>query len=386
MAPIDLQNWDDLSEEEKAQIKEELRISRELRSQQSNRVPYLPSFSGDSGITFDHYLSAIKSVEVSNTDTSVILAIRKSVTGTAAKVVSALDFLTSKKDVLETLTNSFGILTDESNAWERFYAANQKSGETLIEWHTRVHMLYKATNVRNPDDMVLKSKLFNGLRDQNLKDSVLWKFEDDSASEQALFKLLRKISERKSGKLAITSATHDLEQQVEALKSQIAALSTKDESKEAKPKVDKFKNFNNKDKKNRNRTWKESNNMSWRDKDSYSKQKSSSSSRRNNYQYRQRSSSRERYYDRRSSKYDYHKSHKRDNRSPHRRNHESHYSRDRRSYSRSASRNEDHRDRHYRRAHHRSPKRYHESPRRRSPKRRYSPSPENKKTRDDNLN
>ena len=219
-------NWSELTDAELTQLKEELRISRELRQGHgSQRLPYLPSFSGDSGITFSHYQSAIQSIESTNSDQAVVQAIRKSVSGTAAIVVSSQDFSVSKADLIRELKRNFAPVTDTSAAWEKFYSATQSHKETIIDWRTRVQLLHKATGGTDP--AALKSKLFCGLNDQRLKDLISWKFEDSNSTEADLFELIRKTTERsKSGRVSTitTGSTAQLEKQVEELTRKVACL------------------------------------------------------------------------------------------------------------------------------------------------------------------
>ena len=51
--------------DEYTQVKEELRLSRNILQNQNTgqRIPYLPTFSGDGGIALEHYISAIEAVK-----------------------------------------------------------------------------------------------------------------------------------------------------------------------------------------------------------------------------------------------------------------------------------------------------------------------------------
>ena len=186
-------DWTNLTAEELTQLKEEVRISRELRQQTSQRLPYLPIFSGDGGVKFAHYLSAIESSRAS--DQAITNAIRKSVTGSAAKVIESLDYSTSKDELVDQLKVNFQSVTTRTTAWERFYSATQGRAESLVEWRTRLHQLYRNTGTSTHDDGLLKDKLYQGLYNQKWKDLTAFRFEDQQASEADLFKLLRKTTE-----------------------------------------------------------------------------------------------------------------------------------------------------------------------------------------------
>ena len=238
-------DWTNLTADELTQLKEEVRISRELRQQSTQRLPYLPIFSGDGGVKFAHYLSAIESSRAS--DQAITNAIRKSVTGSAAKVIESLDYSTSKDELVDQLKVNFQSVTTRTTAWERFYSATQGRAESLVEWRTRLHQLYRNTGTSTHDDGLLKDKLYQGLYNQRWKDLTAFRFEDEQASEADLFKLLRKTTEAQSAASSnalLDARNQELEKQVEALTSKVASLTTCD--KEKSPKQQRGSNADNK--------------------------------------------------------------------------------------------------------------------------------------------
>ena len=238
-------DWTNLTGEELTQLKEEVCISRELRQQTSQRLPYLPTFSGDGGVKFSHYLSAIESTRAS--DQVVATAIRKSVAGSASKVIDSLDYSTSKAELVKQLKINFASVTSDTTAWERFYSATQGRAESLVEWRTRLHQLYRNTGTSTHDDGLLKDKLYQGLYNQRWKDLTAFRFEDEQASEADLFKLLRKTTEAQSAASSnalLDARNQQLEKQVEALTSKVASLTTCD--KEKSPKQQRSSNADNK--------------------------------------------------------------------------------------------------------------------------------------------
>ena len=62
------ENWKDLTPYQLTQLKEEIRISRDILAKpyKFSRIPHLPSFSGDGGIDFVHFLSAVENVSQIN--------------------------------------------------------------------------------------------------------------------------------------------------------------------------------------------------------------------------------------------------------------------------------------------------------------------------------
>ena len=237
MDPVNLTaNWKELGAEQLAQLKEEVRLSRDgaTRHGTVTRVPYLPSYSGDKGIYFKHYVSAIESISMSNNDAQVIQAIRKSVTGSAAQVIGILDYTTSKAEIVKQLQTNFGSITDTAASWQKFYAATQSTKESLVEWRTRVHQLYAKTENDSNNDLHLKTKLINGLQNQKLREQVFWKSEDITATEEDLFRLLRKLTEKSSTastnpSVNTISTEESMKKEIESLRAQVASFTTKSE-------------------------------------------------------------------------------------------------------------------------------------------------------------
>ena len=247
MDPVNLTaNWKELGAEQLAQLKEEVRLSRDgvTRHGTVTRVPYLPSYSGDKGIDFKHYVSAIESISMSNNDAQVIQAIRKSVTGSAAQVIGILDYTTSKAKIVKQLQTNFGSITDTAASWQKFYAATQSTKESLVEWRTRVHQLYAKTENDSNNDLHLKTKLINGLQNQKLREQVFWKSEDITATEEDLIRLLRKLTEKSSTastnpSVNTISAEESMKKEIESLRAQVASFTTKSEATEKEKPKDK---------------------------------------------------------------------------------------------------------------------------------------------------
>ena len=222
-------DWSALSPQEIIRLKEELRVTRELRGQPSEgRLPYIPHFSGDDGVKLDHYLSAIRSLR-GFSESAIAQAIRKSVKGTAARIIENVDYTTTKDELVDLLKTYFDDVAEKSSAWQIFYGATQAKTESLVEWRSRLLRLYNNTG-STMDDSILKSKLYDGLHSQRLRDLTAWKYEDDTATEADLFKLLRKSTERITVGATCSTTTDPevkaLRAQVEQLTAQVASLTT----------------------------------------------------------------------------------------------------------------------------------------------------------------
>ena len=227
-------DFSNLNQDEYTQVKEELRLSRNILQNQNTgqRIPYLPTFSGDGGIALEHYISAIEAVKPTHSSHLLAQAIRKSVTGTAAKVINILDYTTPLSELISELKKNFQKVTGIATAWQKFYSASQTSKESLTDWRTRVHYLYHMTENKSDTDAHLKTKLFTGLFNNKLKEILLFKYRDDNASEDDLYQLLREESDKLSVISASVMSNEDtLTKKVDDLSKQLTALKTNQKSK-----------------------------------------------------------------------------------------------------------------------------------------------------------
>ncbi len=235
------QDWSKLSAEDVGKFKEELRLSRELGAVRhtERRLPYLPVFTGDSnGVEFNHFESAVKKVSDTNGETTVIQAIRKSCQGQAAKVLVALDYSTTKDELIEALEISFGPVKDSAASWATFYSAHQLPKETLVEWRTRLFVLYKKTGNKDNTDLHMKTRLYHGLANQKVKEQALFKFEDEMTDESGLLQFLRRMETHKPTvqvNAAQTETVAALERKVEELTKKLEGLTTSSKKKTPKP-------------------------------------------------------------------------------------------------------------------------------------------------------
>lgn len=224
------ENLATLSPNELLRLREEICISREVRKRQGQqyRIPYLPTFSGDStGVDFTHFQSAITSVQANYDDNTIIQAIRKSTSGQAAKVLASLDYSTSKFDIIKVLETNFGHITDSATSWANFYAATQQHKESLVEWRTRLFILYQKTGNTENTDLHMKTRLYQGLKDQKLKEQALFKFDDAAITESELLQFLRKIVQNQRHSSGASANVIQADDKISKLEAQVASLTEK---------------------------------------------------------------------------------------------------------------------------------------------------------------
>ena len=223
-----------LTSEDYARLGEEVLQSRREKQFSGQRLPYLPNFTGDGGTDLELYISAIESVKSTHSSQQIAQAIRRSVNGTAAKVINLLDYSATTTELVAELKKNFQRVTDTATTWQKFYAASQTSRESIMDWHIRVQHLYKMTGNRSNTDSHLKTKLYTGLFDKNLKRDVLFKYDDDNATEEDLYKLLLKRESDKSSpsiSAPVMSAEDNTKKELEDLRNQLAAFKTSQKSK-----------------------------------------------------------------------------------------------------------------------------------------------------------
>ena len=223
-----------LTSEDYARLGEEVLQSRREKQFSGQRLPYLPNFTGDGGTYLELYISAIESVKSTHSSQQIAQAIRRSVNGTAAKVINLLDYSATTTELVAELKKNFQRVTDTATTWQKFYAASQTSRESIMDWYIRVQHLYKMTGNRSNTDSHLKTKLYTGLFDKNLKRDVLFKYDDDNATEEDLYKLLlKRESDKFSSSISapVMSAEDNTKKELEDLRNQLAAFKTSQKSK-----------------------------------------------------------------------------------------------------------------------------------------------------------
>ena len=95
-----------LTSEDYARLGEEVLQSRREKQFSGQRLPYLPNFTGDGGTDLELYISAIESVKSTHSSQQIAQAIRRSVNGTAAKVINLLDYSATTTELVAEFSAS----------------------------------------------------------------------------------------------------------------------------------------------------------------------------------------------------------------------------------------------------------------------------------------
>ncbi len=227
--PVDITGGDlgALTTEEKAQLLEEVRMSRGILHTQQHRVPYIPTFNGESkSIDYMYWKALVQNLTLTHKDQAILQAIRKSLTGQPAQIVGNIGIACSLADVFSALDIAYDSVKDSATAWHEFYAAKQLQKETIIEWHTRLHKLWSQIPEPGSPDLHIKKKVWTGLYSESTKESSRHMYDNDDVSEAKFIKYLRQLIDSKTPATKSCNSLQPNDNPVDQLKSQVAALTS----------------------------------------------------------------------------------------------------------------------------------------------------------------
>ena len=139
MDSVDLSNTalKDLTVDQEKELKLEYKLYKSIHTgaRQKTSNPYLPSFTGDGrGCKYIYWKETVKSLTDQQYDEATIVhAIRKSISGVAAKASGCLPFSSSTKEILEALDVNFGDIKNDAINWQVFYNAKQTRNFAILE-------------------------------------------------------------------------------------------------------------------------------------------------------------------------------------------------------------------------------------------------------------
>lgn len=232
-----------LSDEQQARICEELRMSRAILQQQqpnSHRIPGIPTFSGEAskGVDYHYWRRLVKGLQPTYADVSIIQSIRKSITGLAAQIIGTLEINCSLDDILNALDTAFDHIHDEESAQQKFYNAVQGPKASLVEWYTRLTTLWMHIPDRGTKHLQVKKRLWNGLRSSVTREASRAQFDNDDVKEVDFVKYLRRLVEGDNAAPKVSVNAVQVDSEVESLRKQVAALTTRLDEKEKPGKQD----------------------------------------------------------------------------------------------------------------------------------------------------
>lgn len=227
----------------------------------AHTVPYgsmcrLSQFSGDDGkgeVPYQQWRHEVRSLIIEGyPNNSILLALRKSLKGTASDALLNLGEGVSPQAILRKFDASFGNILSTETLLEDFFSTSQRSSESVVSWSCRIESILaraqqKGAQIGNPDN-VLRAKFYRGLRDFRLRDSIRHHFDNGAAFSQLLQsarQMEHELEVFKSKPLARSSAQevdNDLGQKintltklVESLNRRMDAMDRKRESSDRRP-------------------------------------------------------------------------------------------------------------------------------------------------------
>ena len=233
---MDLSNKDikDMTAVEREQLKKEYDMYQTMFTTHPPRTtPYLPHFSGDGkGCDYGYWRESVKSVQSLKHDNNAILqAIRKSVSGTAAKVIGCLPFSSTVDKIIEGFDVSFGELKNDAANWQMFYNARQQKMESIIDWNVRLRDLWKkAPTVTVPEieaDKIIKAQLWVGLKSTDVKNASRHFNDDKNKMSSDLLLYIRGLedtTQQQHAKPVLPVASDESTEEVSTLRKELAEM------------------------------------------------------------------------------------------------------------------------------------------------------------------
>ena len=166
-----------------------------------------------------------KSLQSLKHDNTILQAIRKSISGTAAKVIGCLPFSSTIDKIIEGLDVSFGELKNDAANWQMFYNARQQKTESIIDWNIRLMDLWKkvptATVPDTEADNIIKAQLWIGLKTTDVKNASRHFNDNTDKSSSDLLLYIRGLEDttllqQQSGKLVLPVSSDGATDEVSA--------------------------------------------------------------------------------------------------------------------------------------------------------------------------
>lgn len=148
-------------------------------------IPKLPQFSGIDGkgeASFDVWRFEVMCLQKEKIypDAHILQAIRRSLKGEARDILLTVGDAASSAEILEKLNGIYGTVSSNESIVQQFYLEQQKENENVAQYSIRLENMLQKTKDYIPEDTkneMLRSKLWNGLRDSQLKNASRFKYE-----------------------------------------------------------------------------------------------------------------------------------------------------------------------------------------------------------------
>ena len=161
----------------------------------------IPLFSGDGGkgeVTYPQWKYEIRCLRnTGRTMSSILIAIRRSLRGTAAEVLRYLGDRADLDKIMAKFDVTFGDILPPEQLLANFYSAEQDSGQNCTVWgchleHILNQLQEKGSFSASASQEMLRSKFWMGLREERIKNATRHRFESGATYEE-LVKAVRTL-------------------------------------------------------------------------------------------------------------------------------------------------------------------------------------------------
>ena len=148
-------------------------------------IPKLPQFSGTDAkgeASYEVWKFEVVCLQKEKIypDAHILQAIRRSLKGQARDILMTVGDNASSEDVLTKLNGIYGIVSSNESILQQFYLEQQRESENVAHYSIRLENMLQQTKDYVPEktkNEMLRSKLWSGLRDSQLKNASRFKYE-----------------------------------------------------------------------------------------------------------------------------------------------------------------------------------------------------------------
>ena len=148
-------------------------------------IPKLPQFSGtdakgDTSYQVWKYEVTCLLKEKIYPDAHILQAIRRSLKGEARESLLSAGETASSEDVLKKLNGIYGTVASNESILQQFYLEKQREDENVAQYSIRLENMLQQIKDYVPEQLkneMLRSKLWSGLRDPQLKNASRFKYD-----------------------------------------------------------------------------------------------------------------------------------------------------------------------------------------------------------------
>lgn len=190
-------------------------------------IPKLPQFSGSEAkgeASYEVWKFEVACLQRASIypDAHILQAVRQSLKGQARDILLTVGDSATSADVLTKLNGIYGIVSSNESILQQFYLSHQKDNENVAQYSIRLENMLQQTKDYVPEktkNEMLRSKLWSGLRDPQLKNASRFKYDWETDFNKLRI-AIRQVEQDMPGETVRTASL----QQATAAKSSDSAL------------------------------------------------------------------------------------------------------------------------------------------------------------------